>query len=110
MIAVEFPNYSTEADRYGNDAADTVTVSDDINAGGAGILTDDIDDNAMANSNNNNKTIDDITENSINSMKDLKLYKSMTFYSSACRSNDKIFFSNLWSLTSAIVCLIGYKL
>ncbi|TMW53952.1 hypothetical protein DOY81_001009 [Sarcophaga bullata] len=105
---VEFPNYSTEADRFGNDAADTVS-DNSAAAAAAGILTDDIDDQAMANS--NNKTIDDITENSINQMKDLKLYKTMTFYSSACRSNKKSFFSNFWSLTSAsFVVLICYKL
>lgn len=107
FLTVEFPNYSTESDKFDN------TLNDDSPNSSASSNDDLADDDPLL----NNKTINDITENSISPLKDIKLYATMTLYpNSAYTLNYNNNYLTLLSstlrlcLASAIVVIIGYKL
>ncbi|XP_023300219.2 neogenin [Lucilia cuprina] len=90
---VEFPNYSTESDKFdeSNDEASNSAAIDDNN-------------DLM-----NNKTMEEVAENTIDPYKDLKLYATMTLYP----STGSRFSNNCGSwrqYLSAIVVIIAYKL
>ncbi|XP_065357915.1 limbic system-associated membrane protein [Calliphora vicina] len=96
---VEFPNYSTESDKFeGKDDAIINSFNDD---------PDDIDDKNQL----SNKTIEEITENSISPLNDLKLYATMTLYpNTGCRLSNNNNNDCWWWWASAIVVIIGCKL
>lgn len=119
LISVEFPNYSTESDKYGvgggisgaDDLANDAKV-DDVDVNDVDNDDDGSDHNDVGDSNGQITTTNDITENSLVAEKDKILYSSMYVFSSAsamaARSNYYDLILN-WCIIPSFVIIIVHK-
>lgn len=112
LFSVEFPNYSTEADRYGitDDLAANDANGGDVR-GGAGVAVGDVDGDGVIDANHDGITeitSNDITEQPLVADKDKTLYSSMYVFSSACRSSGDLIL-NWWIINAAFAIIIVHK-